>query len=294
MFDLRYHLASLTAVFVALVLGILIGIGLSTTDTVRESDLQNLEREVAELQRDLDAARATAARLEQQQKGTASFIEDAYPALMQDRLAGKRFAVVFVGSIDERVRQSIERTLTDGGAEGLARVRALEVPLDQRMVSRVLDGAQPFESYEGDENLGPLGQDLATELIDGGETPLWDTLSGQLVEEQEGGFRRPVDGVVVARTAEPQRGATTQFLAGFYRGLASTGRPAVGVEMSDTRPSTLESFSRRDLSTIDDLNLQIGRLALALLLAGGEEGQYGLRAQDGILPTIEPVEPDEG
>jgi hypothetical protein len=294
MFDLRYHLASLTAVFVALVLGILIGIGLSTTETVRESDLQNLEREVAELNRDLDAERARAARLEQQQKGTASFIEDAYPALMQDRLAGKRFAVVFVGSIDERIRQSVERTLTDGGAEGLARVRALEVPLDQRMVSRVLDGAQPFESYEGDENLGSLGQDLAIELIDGGETPLWETLSGQLGEEQEGGFRRPVDGVVVARTAEPQHGATTQFLAGFYRGLAATGRPAVGVEMSDTRPSTLESFSRRDLSTIDHLNLQIGRLALALLLAGGDEGQYGLRAQDGILPTIEPVEPDEG
>jgi hypothetical protein len=168
------------------------------------------------------------------------------------------------------------------------------VPLDQGMVSRVLEGAQPFESYEGDENLGSLGQDLAIELIDGGETPLWDTLSGQLVEEQEGGSRRPVDGVVVARTAEPQGGATTQFLAGFYRGLASTGRPAVGVEMSDTRPSTLESFSRRDLSTIDHLNLQIGRLALALLLAGGEEGEYGLRAQDGILPTIEPVEPDEG
>jgi hypothetical protein len=294
MFDLRYHLASLTAVFVALVLGILIGIGLSTTETVRESDLQNLEREVAGLKRDLDAERARAARLEQQQKGTASFIEDAYPALMHERLAGKRFAVVFVGSIDERIRQSVERTLTDGGAEELARVRALEVPLGQQMVSRVLDGAQPFESYEGDENLGSLGQDLATELVDGGETPLWDTLSGQLVEEQEGGFRRPVDGVVVARTAEPQRGATTQFLAGFYRGLAATGRPAVGVEMSDTRPSTLESFSRRDLSTIDHLNLQIGRLALALLLAGGEEGQYGLGAQDGILPTIEPVEPDEG
>jgi Copper transport outer membrane protein, MctB len=294
MFDLRYHLASLTAVFVALVLGILIGIGLSTTDTVRESDLQNLEREVAELNRDLDAERARAARLEQQQKGTASFIEDAYPALMHDRLSGMRFAVVFVGSIDERIRQSVERTLTDGGAEGVARVRALEMPIDERIVSRVLDGAQPFEAYEGDENLGSLGQDLAAELIDGGETPLWDTLSGQLVEEQEGGFRRPVDGVVVARTAEPQRGATTQFLAGFYRGLASTGRPAIGVEMSDTRPSTIESFSRRDLSTIDHLNLQIGRLALALLLAGGEEGQYGLRAQDDILPTIEPIEPDEG
>jgi hypothetical protein len=294
MFDLRYHLASLTAVFVALVLGILIGIGLAATDTVQQSEVESLERDLARLNRDLEAANARAARLEQQQEGTSSFIEDAYPALMHERLEGKRFALVFAGSIDDRIRQNVERTLSDSGAEGLTRVRALELPLDPQLVSRVLSGVQPFESYEGDENLGPLGEDLATELVEGGETPLWDALSGELVEEQEGGFRDAVDGVVVARTTDSQRGATTQFLAGFYRGLAATGRAAVGVEMSETRPTTLESFSRRDLSTIDHLNLQIGRLALALLLDGGERGEYGLRGEDGILPLpIQPAGADE-
>jgi copper transport outer membrane protein MctB len=294
MFDLRYHLASLTAVFVALILGILIGIGLSTTDTVRESDLQNLERDVARLKRERDAANARAAQLNLLQKETATFIEEAYPALMQNRLSGKRFALVFAGSVDDRIHRSVERTLEESGADGLARVRALELPLDPQMATRVLSGAGPFEAYQGDDNLGPLGHDLAFELIEGVETPLWDAVSGQLVEEQEGGFRHAVDGVIVARTAEPQRGATTQFLAGFYRGLASTGRPAVGIETSSAEPSALESFSRRDLSTIDHLDLQLGRLALALLLAGGEAGEYGLRGEDGILPLpIEPVEPEE-
>lgn len=294
MFDLRYHLASLTAVFVALVLGILIGIGLSTTDTVRESELQNLELDVARLERERDAANARAAQLNLLQKDTATFIEESYPALMHDRLAGKSFALVFAGSVDDRIRRSVERTLEDGGAESLARVRALELPLDPRMATRVLGGGGPFEAYEGDDDLGALGQDLAFELIEGGETPLWDAVAGRLVEEQEGGFQRSVDGVIVARTAEPQRGATTQFLAGFYRGLASTGRPAVGVETSSAQPSALESFSRRELSTIDHLDLQLGRLALALLLAGGERGDYGLRGEDGILPLpIEPLGPDE-
>jgi hypothetical protein len=291
MFDLRYHLASLTAVFVALVLGILIGIGLAATKTVRERDVENLKRDVAGLQRDLEAANARAAQLDLLRQNTGTFIEEAYPPLMHDRLTGKRFALVFAGSIDDRIRRSVERTLEDGGAEGLARVRALKLPLDPQVAKRVLAGGQPFEAYEGDDDLGALGRDLAAELVDGGDTPLWDALSRQLVEEQEGGFRRPVDGVVVARTAEPQRGATTQFLAGLYRGLAATGHPAVGVEMSNTRPSALESFSRRDLSTVDDLDLQLGRLALALLLAGGDKGQYGLQSEDGIVPLpIEPVE----
>ena len=294
MFDLRYHLASLTAVFVALVLGILIGIGLAATETVRESDVETLERRVESLRRELDSARADAAQLALLQEDNETVVQEAYPALMHDRLAGKRFALLFAGSIDERVKESVERTLRDGGAEGLARVRALELPIDAQIVARVLGGGGPFEEYEGRDDLGSFGQDLAAELIQGGETPLWDALSEQLVEEQEGGFRRPVDGVVIARTAEPQRGATTQFLAAFYRGLAASGVPAVGVEFSGTRPSAVDSFSRRDLSTIDHLDLRLGRLALALLLAGGEEGEYGVKAEDGILPLpIEPVEPEE-
>jgi hypothetical protein len=294
MFDLRYHLASLTAVFVALVLGILIGIGLAATETVRERDVENLEREVARLNRDLDTEKTRSAQLALLQKNTADFIEGSYTALMHDRLAGKRIALVFAGSIDERIQQSVERTLADSGAERLARVRAFKLPLDAQVAARVLGGGQPFEVYEGDEDLGALGQDLAAELVEGGDTPLWDALSGEVVEEREGGFRRAVDGVVVARTAQPQRGATTQFLAGFYRGLASTGRPAVGVEMLNAEPSALETFSRRELSTVDDLNLPLGRLALAMLLGGGEEGQYGLRGEDGILPLpIEPVESEE-
>lgn len=295
MFDLRYHLASLTAVFVALVLGILIGIGLAATETVRERDVQKLEDTVARLEGRLEAERTRAARLDLLQKDTTEFIDDSYPALMHDRLAGKRFGLVFAGSIDERVKEHVERTLADAGADGLARIRALELPLERQLVARVLSGGQPFEAYEGDDDLGALGRDLAAEFVEGGDTPLWNSLSQQIVEEQEGGFRRAVDGVIVARTAEPQRGATTQFLAGFYRGLAAAGEPSVGVEMSSANPSALETFSRRELSTVDDLEEPLGRLALALVLAGGPEGQYGLRGKDGILPLpIEPVQTDGG
>src|SRR5687768_8216963 len=99
MFDLRYHLASLTAVFVALVLGILIGIGLAATETVRERDVEKLEGQVARLNTQLEAERARSSRLNLEQEGTEHFIEESYAALMHERLAGKRFALVFAGSI---------------------------------------------------------------------------------------------------------------------------------------------------------------------------------------------------
>ena len=51
MFDLRYHVASLAAVFIALIIGILVGVGLSGSG-VNKADLR-----LARLQRDSAARR---------------------------------------------------------------------------------------------------------------------------------------------------------------------------------------------------------------------------------------------
>ena len=63
MFDLRYHVASLAAVFLMLVVGILIGVGISGRGFVDDVERNNFEREIAGLKEDVDAANATAARL---------------------------------------------------------------------------------------------------------------------------------------------------------------------------------------------------------------------------------------
>ena len=46
--------------------------------------------------------------------------------------------------------------------------------------------------------------------------------------------------------------------------------------------------TKASLSSVDFVDTEVGRLALALLLAGGRPGSYGLKqtATDGILPPI--------
>ena len=60
MFDLRYHVASLTAVFVALVIGILVGVGLSGKGFVNDAERDNLTSQIADLRHERDAAQAVA------------------------------------------------------------------------------------------------------------------------------------------------------------------------------------------------------------------------------------------
>jgi hypothetical protein len=51
----------------------------------------------------------------------------------------------------------------------------------------------------------------------------------------------------------------------------------VGIETTGDRTSAVRIFDRADLSTVDNVDTPAGRLALALLLAGAERGNYGVK-----------------
>jgi hypothetical protein len=273
MFDLRYHVASLAAVFLALVIGILVGVGISGPVDSEKTKL--LEGEVANLQQRLDRSASDSIATDREQQAARTFISETYPALVHNRLRGKQIAVVFVGSVVGGTRSAVSRALTDAGAVQL-RLRALKVPIDVHQVEEALAAQPAADGLVGKSHLESLGRALGEELVLGGETPLWNSVTDPLVEQREGGGKAPADGVVLVRTVVPQRAATSRFLLGLYSGLASAGAPAVGVEQTDAADSATAVFRESGLSTVDDVDTPVGRLALVLLLAGAPPGQYGV------------------
>ena len=289
MFDLRYHVASLAAVFLALIIGILVGVGISDRGLVDSTRTKLLEGRVASLQQQLDRSGRQSTDRERELLAGRAFVNEAYPVLMRNRLRGKKVAVVFVGSIDGGVRAAVTDALDAAGAGEQLRLRALKAPIDISQVTAALAKEPAAAGLRGRQNVEALGRALGQELMLGGETPLWNALTEAVVQQQDGGSNKtPADGVVVVRTAEPQRGPTSRFLLGLYAGLASTSAPAVGAETTDAADSATKVFRQNGLSTVDDVDTPIGRLALALLLAGGPSGQYGVKdsAGGGPLPPL--------
>jgi hypothetical protein len=283
MFDLRYHVASLAAVFVALLIGILVGVGL--TGKVDDAEKATLRGQIADRDEEIRALRESAGNSDREDEAVQILVEHGYPLLMDERLAGKRIGLLFVGSTDQDLRSSVTTALEDAGARDVTRMRALKVPVDAGRFSSALLGRPALARYAGESNLRGLGRVLAQEFVQGGEAPAWDALATQLVVDQRGTFGSALDGVVIARTADPQRGPTKEFLDGLYVGLADAGAPAVGVESTDDRTSAVTVFGGANLSTVDNVDTPAGRLALVLLLAGAERGNYGVKdtAQD-VLP----------
>ena len=72
MFDLRYHVASLAAVFLMLVVGILIGVGISGRGFVDDAERRVFNDRIAGLQEQVDAANATADDFQRRQRAATS------------------------------------------------------------------------------------------------------------------------------------------------------------------------------------------------------------------------------
>src|SRR5918995_6683548 len=152
MFDLRYHVASLAAVFIALVIGILVGVGLSGRAVLRERERINYEARIDQLERRV----ADAEERVRNQEALEAYERETYPALMENRLANRRVAAIFIGSFEGELAPNVRQTIDD--TDGTLALRALKVPISTgdllRAVADVEDAPNTVED---------LGRGLAAE-----------------------------------------------------------------------------------------------------------------------------------
>ena len=113
MFDFRYHALSLVAVFLALAVGLLLGVAIGDTGLVSEAEKDvraSLRGDVGKAQDERDAARET---LRQRDR----FEQLAYPALVAGRIAGMRIALIELGGGSDRMWDLTRNALAGPGAK---------------------------------------------------------------------------------------------------------------------------------------------------------------------------------
>jgi hypothetical protein len=285
MFDLRYHVASLAAVFLALIIGILVGAGLAARTDVEGSERRVLQERIDELSGRNDDLAGEADLLRRQREAAETYVDETYLPLMNGRLRGRRVALLFTGATDEAAIDAVEQTLEDASGPALVEREGLELPIDPEEVANALGPQYANLSMED------VGRRLGEELVEGGETPFWDALTPVLVQDRRGDPSVEADAVVVSHTGVATDEPTRNFLNGIYSGMSGTGVPVVGIERTDESPSKIAVYKARGISSVDSVDTRPGKLALAALLAGGEAGHFGLKstADDGTLPVIEPL-----
>ena len=279
-YSARYHAASLAAVFLALAIGILIGVGFGddvvsgTTEDLEESlkgDVEEAREEREELTRDLNRER--------------EFSDAVYPALVEGDLRGHRVGLVALGELPEDLADDVEAAIVPAGGT-LAEVAVVREPPDVGALAGRLDGT-PHERLRGDPDaMRNLARAAGRGLVNGGG--VIRDVRGQLLSRFSGTGRRVDDVVVVHQSPDDLNGRDAEMTEvledGLLDGIQDAGFPAVAVERLDAEDSSVEMFRSHDISTVDDIDLVAGRVAMVSVLLGAE-GSFGVKeTADDLLP----------
>jgi copper transport outer membrane protein MctB len=285
-YSARYHAASLAAVFLALAIGILIGVGLG--DKVYKSARNDLEQS---LKSDLAGSRSRADDLQSQLNQERDTLAQIYPAMVGDLLRGQRIAVVALGAMPEEMKANIESVVGTDNPTGakLSEFAVVREPPDLQGLADAVPGGNRKVARDPDA-LSALARRAGRSLITGG--PLFDHLRDALLADVSGKPGR-IDAVIVVRDRPSDLGsgqsdATDSLEGGLLDGIEGAGGvPVVGVERSDSDPSQIGFYDSEGLgATVDSVDLVSGRVALAYAL-NGSEGDYGIKASaDRLLPAL--------
>jgi hypothetical protein len=283
-YSARYHAVSLVAVFLALAIGILIGAefgGDALTNTRK-----NLERS---LTGNLQDERERADELNGKLASSNEFAGRVYPALVRERLAGKRIGVVALGDLPGDTSAAIEEALGPTGAH-LVGIGVVREPVDLSGLGGVLSKTRFANIRRNEETLAEFGKGAGRQLVRGGN--LLDRVRSHLFSRASGNFGG-LDGVIVVRQTPEEMGAVQRAKAStlesmLMAGMTATRAPVVGVETTTAEPSSVSFFAGNDLSSVDDVETPAGKVATVFALLGAE-GSFGIKGSaDRLLPDLLP------
>ena len=274
MVDFRYHALSLVAVFLALGIGIVLGV------TVGDSLVSDADRNLRDsLRGDVEEAREQARDEQALGERREDLIEETAPELADGRLRGRRVALVALGELPAELSDSVDEAVEMGGGR-LVRSAAIEpLPDADRPRAQFRWGATAARAIQsGGPALGRLARSTS---------PRWFS----------GSARGPVDAVVVYRhppaeqESEEDASLREALAEGVVRRLGETG---VAVEALGTDPSQVGWYDDRFIASVDNVDLAAGRLALVLLLEGrtGADdppaGSFGYKdSADRAIPDLQ-------
>jgi Copper transport outer membrane protein, MctB len=285
----RYHAASLVAVFIALAIGILIGIGLA--DDVVSSASEELE---TSLRSDLRDAQGRADDLQADLDRSDRFSEQVLSPLLENRLAGQRVALIEFGDVPDELATDAREAVEKAGGD-LSSVAAIARPPDLDALIDALP--QRFARIKRDpDQLAALGKTLGTDIARDGtiteelKPALFDSFTGSL---------QGADRVILARadTADLDpavREVSATFEDAIIAGIQGRALATVGAELTTTDPSTLGPFIDAGLPTVDHLDIPAGEVSLVYAL-DGFGGNYGVKDESrSFLPDFQHSSPAAG
>jgi hypothetical protein len=299
MINFRYHIVSLVAVFLALGLGILMG-----STVIDQGLVRQLQKQTKSLGGNLDTVRDENGNLRSQLALWESFGQDSLAPFTSGRLRGRHVLLVGQDGADPHVFDQIADALRDAGATTSGRMTfspkwslkddAARAQLAVALGVRAARAEEMWSEAAG-RLAGRLGR--ARDRTEAGDLLATLQTAGFLSIDAASPGAFPPAGAMVILVGSGVKDASppeAEFFVPFLRALNPARRTLVA-EPLNSADSIVERVRgdadlREKVSTIDDTDITLGRVALVLslreLAANGRATHFGSRrSASGLLPA---------
>ena len=255
--DLRYHLISLISVFLALAIGILLGVAMADRGVVSD----RVQAEITSIEQQLDRQQREIGKQNERIAEQELMLERMSEVMIADSLQGEDVALV-VGPYAEPDRyQSVQGDLSEAGAN-ITSVKTIAVPDPTEITGQELTTQEATTQLESG-----YATSLAREVLgytgEGGELPeiVIFVGGGEILDDAPPGTLKALKAV--------QRRMFEIWL--------DAGVRVVGAESSDAGRSEVPLFQNVGIPSVDYVDEPAGRAALIRLAATDIEGSYGTK-----------------
>ena len=251
--DLRYHLISLISVFLALAIGILLGVAMADRGVVSD----RMQAEITSIQQQLDQQQREIDKQDEQIAQQELLLERMSQAMIVDRLQGENVALVAGPYADPDVSGAVQGDLSEAGAN-ITTVETLEAPDPSELTT----------------------QEATTQLESGYAAALAREVLGLTGEDQDfPGIVVFVGGGEIPADAPPGTpGALKAVQRRIFEVWLDAGIRVIGAEASDAKPSEVPLFQNVGIPSVDYADQPAGRAAIIECAAIEDcEGAYGLK-----------------
>ena len=279
--DLRYHLVSLAAVFLALSVGMLIGglfLNAAPTET-QQRLIRRIQEDLARISAESDRNRRDFERMDQA-------FRELTPRMVKQRLKTRRVAVVQTGD-DDRALADTLKALRDAGAEivsvTVVTSRWLELSEEER--GRLIRSVRNLKPNLPND-FSAIVKAIANGVALFGYNQAVEILRREGLVRTSGDYTSPCRYVViVGGSSVPESPRAAEVDRPLIRQWQDIGIEVIAAERRDCAGSHVAVYRETDIASVDCVDIALGQLVLPFLF-GAETEAYGVKdSADRLLPT---------
>lgn len=277
---MRYHVISLVAVFLALGIGILLGVTVVERGLISEQKAQ-----IKSLRKTFDEIKEKNAQLNDDLTAYKRFADETKKYMISGRLVGRQFALLTAMNPDLASQNSVMSGITEAGGSVpvVVDIAGSGAYKDQAVVANL----NTLFAMQGDARAvrDRVYAEVVNQLRTASNVGIMATLEKLGVLKMNGTLQSPMSGGILLGGIESD--SLDRSDVPLIKSFQAAGFPLVGVAGTGTPDFVLITYKENGISTVDHIETVPGQVAVVLVLEG-RGGNFGSGESAGRLMP-EPV-----